>query len=158
VDEPERQFWISVWLNDAQALGLLALTVGLLSVTLTRIRSRLAVSSGQRSTLTVGGAMLLVAWVGVMLGVVHWFDANFSTVYASSYSEDRFAQVRVGMTREEVDSLLGSPLRMTPKPSENWRPGDAWIYSEPPGPGLWGDNFWRRWVFFCTLPETVSGD
>ena len=92
--------------------------------------------------------MLLVAWAGLILGVVRWFDGNFSTVYAPAYSEGRFGQVRVGMTRHEVESLLGTPLRMTPKPSENWRAGHAWIYSEPPGPGLWGDNYWRRWVFF----------
>ena len=85
---------------------------------------------------------------GVILAIVHWFHANFATVYAPSYREDRFAQVRIGMTRQEVNALLGTPLRNTPLPGESWRLDECWVYSRPPGPGYWGDNYWRRWIFF----------
>lgn len=146
--EPDRHFWLSSWLNDAQALGLLAISVVLLTITIARFRVRSPVGVSRRPILTVGASMLLVAWIGVILGVVQWFHVNFVTVYAPSYREDRFAQVRMGMTRVEVDSHLGPPLRKTPLPSENWKPGDCWVYSRPPGPGLWGDNYWRRWIFF----------
>ena len=135
-------------LNIGEAIGLIALGVGLVGLTAVRLRLRSPVGRGQRSSLTVGGAMLLVAWLGVGLGVVHWFHANFATVYAPSYSEDRFVQVRVGMTRQGVNSLLGPPLRKTPKPSENWKPDDIWVYSEPSGPGRFGDNYWRWWIVF----------
>jgi hypothetical protein len=135
-------------LNVGQAVGLLALGVGLLGVTATHLRSRTPIGPGQRAALSVGGAMLLIAWIGVFLGVGQWFHVNFATVYAPSYSEDRFVQIRIGMTRQEVGSLLGPPLRKTPKPSETWQPDGIWVYSEPSGPGRLGDNYWRRWVVF----------
>jgi SmpA / OmlA family len=141
-------FWLIVLLHDPQALGLLAMSVGLLKVTFARFRIRSPAGAGQRRTLTVATSMLLVAWAGVILAIVQWFHVNFATVYAPSYREDRFAQVRIGMTRQEVDSLLGTPLRNTPLPSESWKPDDCWVYSRPPGPGYWGDNYWRRWIFF----------
>jgi hypothetical protein len=92
--------------------------------------------------------MLLMAWVGIALGAMRWLHTNLATVYAPGYSENRFAQVRIGMSRQEVESLLGPPLRKTPLPSENRKPDDCWVYSRPPGPGLWGDNYWRWWIFF----------
>jgi hypothetical protein len=140
--------WLIILVLDPQALGLLAISVGLLKVTFARFRIRSLAGTGQRRTLTVATSMLLVVWAGVVLAIVHWFHANFATVYAPSYDEDRFAQVRIGMTWQEVASLLGTPLRNTPLPSEFWKPDDCWVYSRPPGPGYWGDNYWRREVFF----------
>jgi SmpA / OmlA family len=148
VSEAERYFLRSFWLNSAQALGLLAVSVGLLKITFARFRARSPTGAGGRPTLTVAATMLLVAWAGVILAVVQWLHVNFATVYAPSYREDRFAQVRIGMTRQEVESLLGPPLRKTPLPSESWKPDDCWVYSRPPGSGLLGDNYWRRWIFF----------
>jgi hypothetical protein len=106
--------WLIIFVLDPQALGLLAMSVGLLKVTFARFRTRSPAGAGQRRTLTVATSMLLVAWAGVILATVQWFHLNFATVYAPSYREDRFAQVRIGMTRQEVDSLLGTPLRNTP--------------------------------------------
>ena len=140
--------WLIILVLDPQALGLLAMSVGLLKVTFARFRTRSPAGAGQRPTLTVAAAMLLVAWAGVILANVQWFQVNFATVYAPSYREDGFAQVRIGMTRQEVEPLLGPPLRNSPLPSEFWEPDDCWVYSRPPGPGLWGDNYWRRWIFF----------
>lgn len=148
MSEADRYFWLSFWFNDAQALGLLAISVVLFKVTVARFRARAPAGAGQRPTLTVAAAMLLVAWAGVILAIVQWFHVNFATVYAPSYREDRFAQVRIGMTQQGVESLLGPPLRNTPLPSESWKPDDCWVYSRPPGPGLWGENYWRRWIFY----------
>jgi SmpA / OmlA family len=98
---------------------------------------------------TVRGMMVAVLLLGVGLGTARWWVRyNFATVYAPSYREDRFAQVRVGMTRREVELLLGRPLRKAPLPGESWEPDDIWVYSEPPAPGCLGDNYWRRWVVF----------
>ena len=59
---------------------------------------------------TVRGMMVAVVLLGVGLGTARWWVRyNFATVYAPSYREDRFAQVRIGMTRREVESLLGRP-------------------------------------------------
>ena len=59
---------------------------------------------------TVRGMMVAVLLLGVGLGTARWWVRyNFATVYAPSYREDRFAQVRFGMTRREVESLLGRP-------------------------------------------------
>jgi hypothetical protein len=131
-----------------QTIGLIALAAGLLAMTVARLRSQLPAGASRRSSLTLSGMMLLVAWVGVFFGIAHWLHTNFATVYAPSYREDLFSQVRIGMTRSEIASLLGTPLRKAPKPSETWQPDDIWVYSEPPGPGLIGDNYWRRWVIF----------
>jgi hypothetical protein len=140
--------WLIILVLDPQALGLLAISVVLLKVTFARFRAQSPAGAGQRRTLTVAASMLLVAWAGVVLAIVQWFHVNFATVYAPSYREDRFAQVRIGMTRHEVESLLGPALRKTPLPSESWKADDCWVYSRPPGHEYWGDNYWRREIFF----------
>jgi hypothetical protein len=104
---------------------------------------------GSGLRLTVRGMLVAVLLLGIGLGTARWWVRyNLATVYAPSYREDRFAQVRVGMTRREVKSLLGRPLRKAPLPGESWKPDDIWVYSEPPAPGCLGDNYWRRWVVF----------
>ena len=127
-----------------------AVPVALMAVTaaaLVWVASGLKRGRGRR--FTVRGMMVAVLLFGVGFGTVRWWVRyNFATVYAASYREDRFAQVRVGMTRREVESLLGRPLRKAPMPGETWEPDDIWVYSEPPGPGCLGDNYWRRWVVF----------
>ncbi|MGD0262257.1 MAG: hypothetical protein ABSD29_21025 [Verrucomicrobiota bacterium] len=59
-----------------------------------------------------------------------WLDCvgeHPPTRYAPGFSEDRFAKVQRGMTREEVEWLLGAPL------DKRWWPpwGCLWEYSEP---------------------------
>jgi hypothetical protein len=101
----------------------------------------------QRRQFTVRQSIILIAWVGIGLGELRWLHANFATVYATGYSEEHFARVRVGMTRAEVEAIMGHPLRRdTTSPS--WKGLENWIYSEPPPPGTIGDNYWRRWVMF----------
>ena len=57
--------------------------------------------------------MIVIAFIGfAMFAVREMFFAN--TVYSAGYDESRFRQVRVGMTSEEVEALLGPPLEKVP--------------------------------------------
>jgi hypothetical protein len=96
--------------------------------------------------LTVRGMMAAVVLLGSWMGAARWWvDHNFGTVYASGYSESAFRRVRIGMTPEEVESILGPPLRRD-STSQRWSPCDNWMYSDPPH-GL-GEDYWRKWVMF----------
>ena len=46
-----------------------------------------------------------------------------------------------------MESILGRPLRKD-STSQRRAPWENWIYSEPPPPGTFGDDYWRRWVMF----------
>lgn len=130
--------------NATLALGVpLALLIGLIaSIALAAIRSKK--HGGLR--FTVREFMILVALIGVWMGTAAWWVRyNFATVYASGYSESRFRRVRIGMTPEEVELLLGAPLRKGPT-SQHYSPENTWVYSDPPPTGTIGDNYWRRWV------------
>ena len=57
--------------------------------------------------------MIATALIGLaMFAVREMFFAN--TVYSAGYDESRFRQVRVGMTSEEVEGLLGKPPGSSP--------------------------------------------
>ena len=51
-----------------------------------------------------------------------------ATRYGAGYSENAFAQIRVGMTQEELLDLLGQPLERVTYPS-SWSQMD-WKYSQ----------------------------
>jgi hypothetical protein len=89
-------------------------------------------------------AMMAIALLALGLGTARWWVRHhFWTVYAPGYSESQFRKVRIGMTPNEVEAILGRPIRKDPtsKSSARW-----WIYSEPPPHGTIGDNYWKRWV------------
>jgi hypothetical protein len=104
-----------------------------------------------RIRFTTRRIMVVVACLGIGLGAARWVRSKLSTVYASGYSESQFRRLRIGMTREQVESIVGPPLRKD-STSQRWSPFENWIYSEPPplgvvyGPG--GEDYWRRWVMF----------
>jgi hypothetical protein len=93
-------------------------------------------------------AMLAIALLGLGLGTARWWVCyHFETVYAPGYSEGQFRRVRVGMTPNEVESIVGRPSRKD-STSQRCSPSENWIYSEPPPHGTIGDNYWTRWVLF----------
>lgn len=65
--------------------------------------------------------------------------ADYETRYAPGYSEEKFREVAVGQSREDVRTRLGEPLR-------KWKTlaGERWAYSESPNSG----DFWVRQVAF----------
>jgi outer membrane protein assembly factor BamE (lipoprotein component of BamABCDE complex) len=67
----------------------------------------------------VTGHFLLWAFVAV---------ACDHTTYAPGYSEAAFKQVEIGMSRGEVEALLGEALA-----TEDATPGEVWIYGDPNG-------------------------
>jgi hypothetical protein len=105
----------------------------------------------RRQRLTVGGLMVIVAWVGVYIATLRALLMSdqffgFSTIYAQEFSESRFRNVRVGMSREEVEAIVGRPLRKVPW-NQDSGPHDEemWHYSDQRDDTA---NFHRRWVFF----------
>lgn len=104
-----------------------------------------------RRRLTVGQAMIVVALIGLHLAalralLVHDPSLGFGTIYSELYSEGRFQTLRVGMTRDEVESIMGRPLRIVPW-NQHMGPHDEemWFYSDQPDDTA---NFHRRWVVF----------
>jgi hypothetical protein len=92
--------------------------------------------------------MVVIAVIGFAMFAVRWMFFA-STVYSAGYDEGRFRQVRVGMTSEEVEELLGPPLKKVPwwQPGVSgqpvWgQPGDVnWLYTES-RPGY--SDYWMR--------------
>lgn len=84
--------------------------------------------------------MIVIAVIGLAMFVVRAI-LSWNTVYSAGYDEGRFRQVRVGMTSEEVEGLMGPPLRKLPWPDQNLM---IWMYTAKRSGG--GD-YWRRHVF-----------
>ncbi len=84
--------------------------------------------------------MILIALIGIVVfSVRQMFFA--STVYSVGYDESRFRQIRVGLTSEEVEALMGPPLKKVPWPRQGFV---NWSYTDcRPGPS----NYWMRDVF-----------
>lgn len=61
-----------------------------------------------------------------------------NTVYSKNYSDNAFRKITIGMTKEEVEQLLGEPLFIGKFPESSL---EIWDYSEQIGSG---DNFRRR--------------
>ena len=71
---------------------------------------------------------------------------GFCTFYSERYSESRFNSLRVGMTREEVEAIVGPPLRKVPWNESAGSPHEEmWQYSDRRD---YTANYWRRWVLF----------
>ena len=134
-------------LNLVEFAGLLASVVVMLWISPIRLAQMTADQPGSRNRLTVKRGMVWVAWAGLAMGTVCWFRVNFGTIYAPGYDEGHFNRVRVGMTRAEVESVAGKPLR-SDATSPRWSLCENWIYSDPSPPGRISDNYWRRWVMF----------
>ena len=92
----------------------------------------------------------MVVCIGIGLYFIRFvFDAEFGdgTVYSPQFTESGFKSLRVGMSQEEVEAIMGPPLKKV-----DWHGsiysvavGDKnWWYSDSRGDG----NFWRRWVIF----------
>jgi hypothetical protein len=88
---------------------------------------------GRLAGLTIG-ALVVVAilfqkatldgWQGVFLPLL---SESSETVYAPRYSYFAFRRIRIGMTTEEVKTLIGEPLHVVPRPNSQ-----VWTYSDSP--------------------------
>jgi len=98
--------------------------------------------------------MVMVAGIGVCLCFILYFircmidpEFGYGTVFSPQFSESGFNRLRVGMSEEDVEAIMGPPLKKV-----NWSGatypvagGDEnWMYSEPCDSG----SYWRRWVVF----------
>jgi hypothetical protein len=104
--------------------------------------------------LTVGTLMIIVAWIGIHVATFRALFSSdqffgFSTIYAEGFSESRFITLRVGMSRGDVEAIVGRPLRKVPWNESYPPPGphdnEMWHYSDQRDDTA---NFHRRWVYF----------
>jgi hypothetical protein len=79
--------------------------------------------------------MIAIAVIGFAMFAVRWL-VSASTVYSAGFDESRFRQVRVGMTSEQVELLLGPPLKKVPW----WQPGVG-------GQPVWGQPGDVNWLY-----------
>jgi outer membrane protein assembly factor BamE (lipoprotein component of BamABCDE complex) len=83
--------------------------------------------------------------VVAVLALAFWLVSGVSetlllTSYSTGFREERFATIRVGMTANQVETILGPPIAKEP-----WGEGtENWQYSGPRGPAFYR----RRWVLF----------
>ena len=68
-----------------------------------------------------------------------WLAHGPRTVYAAGYDKHKFKELTIGMTRAEVERLLGPPLH---KEAESQRGFELWMYSLGETSA---DNYWRQW-------------
>ena len=70
---------------------------------------------------------------------VMWVFTLSGTTYAPGFSEERFASLRTGMTKAEVETLLGKPLGISRREGR-----EIWEYTER----RFGGNYEQRWAEF----------
>jgi hypothetical protein len=104
-----------------------------------------------RQRLTVRRMMFIVSLIAIHLAFVRLLLLTdpffgFCTFYSAGFSESRFRTLHVGMTRGEVEAIVGPPLRKVlwnqspePRDEEMWQYSDRKDYTA---------NYWRRWVLF----------
>jgi hypothetical protein len=104
-----------------------------------------------RTPLTVGGLMVIIAWIGIHVATFRALLIcdpffGFCTFYSERYSESRFRTLRVGMSRGEVEAIMGRPLGKIPW-NQDMRSHDEemWYYSDRLDETT---NYHRRWVYF----------
>jgi SmpA / OmlA family len=97
---------------------------------------------------TVRHSLLLIAGLGLGLGLLRVYTMSnylygYGTVYSPGYSESRFNSIRKGMTRQQVETIMGPPLTKT---IAEYQGGDEmWAFSDQPSIT---SNYWQRWVIF----------
>ncbi|AMV36387.1 hypothetical protein [Planctomyces sp. SH-PL62] len=93
-----------------------------------------------------------VAGVATYVLVMYWALYASQTVYAVGYDEARFRQIVIGMSADDVEELMGPPLR-----KGRWSSGtEVWFYtlgcSET-------SSYWRRWVHLeAGRVDAIEGD
>ena len=104
-----------------------------------------------RPRFTLSRAMFAVACVGICLAGLRVILLNapiggLGTLYSEKYDEIKFESLRAGMTGEEVEAIMGEPLKKVPWHEHVAVHGEEmWFYSDQPNVTA---NFWRRWVRF----------
>jgi hypothetical protein len=120
-----------------------------------RVPSRHPVSNSAgrmpHQRLTVIELMVIIALIGIHLAamrafLIHEPFLGLGTIYSERYTESRFMALRVGLSRAEVEAIMGRPLRKVPW-NQHVGPHDEemWYYSDQPNATA---NFCRRWVLF----------
>ena len=95
-----------------------------------------------RVRFTLRRMMVAVAIFGAVFASIAWANANLGTMYAAGFTEANFARLRVGMTPDEVEKIMGTPLEKIPWPTQG--NVENWVYSDSPI----GWNYEQRWVIF----------
>lgn len=89
---------------------------------------------------TMTEVVVVIAWLSLGLSGIHrWLVPP--TVYAAGYDDGKFRRIQVGMTADEVVSVLGEPLHRV---TWNEDGTENWMYSKQ---YTSTSNFSRRWIF-----------
>ena len=112
-------------------------------------RQSTATSTGGKPQvrLTLRKLMAFVAVLGIFLAILRVFLKNdpvvgLGTIYSPQYSEARFKTLKAGMTTDEVESIIGQPLRKVPWRQFTTSPDEEmWFYSSRRDETA---NYWRR--------------
>jgi hypothetical protein len=95
--------------------------------------------------------MILVACLGIGLAAIRFILMNapiggLGTIYSDQYDEIKFDGLRAGMTKNEVEAIMGQPLKKEPwNQHMGLHDEEMWYYSDQPNATA---NYWRRWVHF----------
>jgi hypothetical protein len=113
------------------------------------VRPRESCAGARRRRFTILRMMAMVGCLAIGSYFLRLFiDFSFGrTLYSVRYSESGFQSLRVGMTGEEVEAIMGPPRRKVPWSGYAYPVvgGDEnWWYSEPDSDG----DYWRKWVVF----------
>ncbi len=69
--------------------------------------------------------ILLIVFFGA---IIHYVTLPyFETIYTPHYSEEKFSQIKIGMTTAQVQTLAGEPLE---KNETDYLPEKIWRYSK----------------------------
>jgi outer membrane protein assembly factor BamE (lipoprotein component of BamABCDE complex) len=74
-----------------------------------------------------------------------------NTIYADNYSETGFRQIRAGMSSNDVEAVIGAPLKKAPYPGG----ASVWHYTDQYNRTR---SFWGRWLVIANdrVEEVVN--
>ena len=80
--------------------------------------------------------------------VIWWIDEG--TIWAPGFSEKNFSKIKKGMSKKEVFTLMGKPLRGFDDCNKDYC---GWVYTKNDSPT---SDFDQRWVFFNRRGKVIE--
>jgi hypothetical protein len=92
-------------------------------------------------------ALIIVGFVFSFCILPIGFMFESGTVYSRDFSRRKFGKLRVGMAAQEVERIIGPPLKKVPWPktSTDASVEEMWAYTWQVDPT---DSYYRKWVFY----------
>ena len=86
------------------------------------------------------------------------FYPHINTQFAKEFKIENFEKVNIGMSKTEVENLLGQPLFFSQKTISSLQPDNSYIsvYSSD-GKSNWSDNAWESFDIYFDSNYVVIG-